>query len=254
MIKRLLVIALLYAIGSAQSFSQCIPDTTIQTVGVFPDSATGLAIGTQFVAYNQVLQIKAPLDTQVTIVIFGIPTNINVTIDSMHLNAINGLPNGLSLTCSTPTCTFAGGANGCADISGIPTDTGTFPLTAIVTSYAHPAGLPYSQTDSIQYYTIRINGTTGLNDIQSNTFTVQQNNPNPFNGKSIISYHLPYKGAVTFKLFNLLGKQVYNSTQIADGGKNIITINASDFDAGIYVYSIQFDTKTITKRLVIANR
>src|SRR5205823_5429951 len=98
---------------------------------IYPDSLTGLSPAVQGVPYNQVLQIRVPPDT----VFLG----STVPIDSVRLLSFTGLPPGLTLVCNPPSCVFNGGTNGCALISGTPTDTGFFPLTAIVDGYA--AGL-----------------------------------------------------------------------------------------------------------------
>lgn len=245
MIKRLLVIALLSLVFNIQSFSQCVPDTSIHNVGVYPDSATGLVSGTVGVPYNQVIQLKVPVDTTVVIII-----PITIIIDSVHLANFSGLPPGLSYNCSSPNCTFLGGSNGCADIIGTPTVAGHYPLTAVVITYASG----FTQTDTINYYSIDIASASGVDEFSSNGFAVHQNSPNPFSDFSSISYSIPHKGIVEFKLYNLLGKEVYHDTEAANAGVNSISVDAKNFSPGVYMYSMQFENQTITKRLVISKR
>lgn len=246
MMKRILVVTLLSFIFNIHSYSQCVPDTSIHNVGVYPDSATGLASGTVGVAYDQVIQLKVPVDT--VVFIFGVP--ITITIDSVHLAAFNGLPPGLTYTCSAPNCTFLGGSNGCADILGIPTAAGHYPLTAITNTYASG----FTQTDTINYYSIDIAAASGLATFNSNNFAVNQNTPNPFSDYSIISYNIPHKGMAEFSLFNLIGKEVYHISEMANAGGNSISLDARNFAPGVYMYSLQFENQTITKRMVISKK
>ena len=248
MMKRILVLAILSFVWAIKSFGQCTPDTSLHSPGVYPDSLTGLMPATVNVAYNQVIQLVIPADTTVTIA--GFP--INVPIDSVHLDSFTGFPTGLIFTCGIPSCTYLGGTNGCALINGTPTDTGTFPLTANITYYA--GGGLINQSTSITYYVIHVAGPTGFAEFASNNFEVKQNTPNPFNGLSRIYYNIPHKGKVEFKLFNLIGKEVFNSTELAHAGVNTFSVDSHNFSSGIYMYSVQFERQTITKRLVISGR
>ncbi len=245
--KRILVLIGLSLVFNMNTFSQCVPDTSINQVGVYPDSATGLAAGTVNIPYIQVIQLKVPADTVIEI-LPGFP--ITITIDSVHLAGFSGLPPGLSYSCSAPNCTFLGGANGCADISGTPTVAGVFPLTAVTVTYA--AGL--SQTDTINYYSITIGAASGLNEFSSTNFEVKQNSPNPFNETSLITYNIPQNGEVEFRLFNMLGKQVYHSIENKNAGVNTIQVDANKFPSGIYMYSVKFDKQVVSKRLVISKK
>ncbi len=246
--KRIFVIALLSSILSINSFAQCTPDTSIHQPGVFPDSATGFTPGYLGMPYNQVIQLKVPQDT--VVIIFGQP--ITIPIDSVQLTSFSGLPTGLALYCNPSSCTYPGGSNGCAVISGTPTDTGHFQLTATVTTYAG-GGLP-PQVNTVNYYSITVTDPAGLEEFTSNNFAVTQNTPNPFSGISIITYNIPHNGKVEFKMYNLLGKEVYHYTEQGKGGINNISIEGSKFSPGTYMYSLMFDNKTITKSLMISEQ
>ena len=148
--------------------AQCIPDLTITQAGIFPDSATGLASGVINMPYNQVLQMRIPADTTIIVIIFP----VTIPIDSVRLISLTGLPPGLSHSCNPTNCTYLGGTNGCALIDGTPTDTGLFTVTAVVTTYA--GGGQYTQTDTLNYYTIRINSSVGLSEFSPNNFMVEQ--------------------------------------------------------------------------------
>ena len=248
MMKRLLVLTILSFILSVKSFAQCTPNTSITTPGIFPDSATGLASGVINMPYNQVLQMRIPADTTIIVIIFP----VTIPIDSVRLISLTGLPPGLNYSCNPTNCTYLGGTNGCALIDGTPTDTGLFTVTAIVTTYA--GGGQFTQTDTLNYYTIRINSSVGLSEFSPNNFIVEQNNPNPFSDFSFINYYLANSGVVDFKMVDLAGKVVDQHSSVANAGKNTFTIDARNFDHGTYIYSLTYNNRTITKRLVITGR
>lgn len=248
MMKRILVITMLSFALSIQLFAQCTIDTSLHNPGVYPDSATGFASGVINTPYSQVIQVVVPADTTITTP-FG---PITIPIDSVHLASFTGLPPGLSLSCNPAGCTYTGGSNGCAVISGTPTDTGHFQLSATVTTYA--GGGLITQNNTVDYYSIYIATTIGLAEFSSNQFAVKQNTPNPFSQLSVITYNIPNSGKVEFKMYNLLGKQIYHSTDEMNAGVNAITVDGSKYAPGAYMYSLIFDNQTITKSLVISER
>lgn len=252
MLRRLLYLVIGTLIGVGTAHSQCTPNTSITTSGITPDSATGLAVGMVGQLYNQVLQIRVPVDT--TTSLGGIPVTVPIT--SIQLSSFTGLPPGLSFFCNPTNCTFPGGSNGCVLITGIPTSAGVFaPLAVTTTSYT-VFGVPKSRTDSISYYRITINqSNVGLNQhTASNKFLLEQNTPNPFSDITTINYTIPVKANVEFKMFNIIGKEVLHDVKLADAGQNNFTFDGRDFAPGIYMYSMTYNNETFTKRLVISRK
>jgi hypothetical protein len=87
--------------------------------------------------------------------------------------------------------------------------------------------------------------------LSNNSFDVAQNFPNPFNGESQIAFNLPQAGKVTFRVTNLVGKVVKETNISGNFGMNYINMNSSDYAAGVYMYSLTFNGKTITKRMIV---
>lgn len=79
---------------SSQLFAQCTPDQGINTIGVHPFQLQNASVG---MPYEQTATLVFPTDT----VIFG-STN---SIDSVQIDSIGGLPQGLVYTCETSLCT-----------------------------------------------------------------------------------------------------------------------------------------------------
>lgn len=92
----------------------------------------------------------------------------------------------------------------------------------------------------------------GINKNPSANFKVTQNVPNPFNAESLISYTLNTQASVEFTVTDISGKVVMNvPAQRMAAGKHSITLNASDFNAGVYFYTVAVDGEKITKKLII---
>ena len=97
--------------------------------------------------------------------------------------------------------------------------------------------------------------TTGVKGEKNSIPTVyklNQNYPNPFNPSTIISYDLPKSGAVTIKIYNILGQQVrtlVNETQNA--GTHQVAFNASSLSSGVYFYSLSVQNFTSVKKMML---
>lgn len=250
---RKLVLLLLFVVtGLTETSAQCVPNTAITQAGVYPDSATGLSSGTAGQAYNQVMQIKVPVDTVVEI-IPGIP--ISVPITSITLTSFSGLPAGLTYACTPSTCVFPGGSNGCVLISGTPMTAGTYILTAVTSTVANVFGSPVTQVDTLSYYSIVIDpATTGIYESTGTGFAMDQNSPNPAGDITNIRFMVPLHGDVDFRIFNLIGKEVYKSIINAEQGENELHFDSRDFAPGVYMYSMTYNGESLTKRMVISRK
>ena len=83
-------------------------------------------------------------------------------------------------------------------------------------------------------------------------FILSQNYPNPFNPVTTIKYSIPKSSFVTIKIFNLLGQEVrtlVNEKQKT--GEYSIEFNASNLASGVYFYSIQAGTYSLTKKMIL---
>lgn len=83
-------------------------------------------------------------------------------------------------------------------------------------------------------------------------FGLQQNHPNPFNPSTTISFSLPTKLFVSLKIFDALGKEVYDfiSEELPTGNYSR-QWNASNMPSGIYFYRLQAGTYSETKKLLL---
>lgn len=97
---------------------------------------------------------------------------------------------------------------------------------------------------------------TGINEAGgANSFEMNQNEPNPFNGETTIKYSLPQSvSTANLLIYDLSGKQV-NSFPIEQKGSASIKVTSEKLAAGIYIYSIVADGKVVdTKRMVVTEK
>ncbi len=82
---------------------------------------------------------------------------------------------------------------------------------------------------------------------------VDQNKPNPFNPKTTINFRLVRAGAVSVKIYDIMGREV---STIVDSklsqGKHSIEVDATTWPAGIYFYKVKTLHTIVTKRMVLA--
>lgn len=81
-----------------------------------------------------------------------------------------------------------------------------------------------------------------------------QNNPNPFNKETVIDYNIIDTGSAEILIFDMNGK-LLKTIFIKIPGKGSVLINANDFSAGMYYYSLVVNDKEIdTKRMILTDK
>ena len=83
-------------------------------------------------------------------------------------------------------------------------------------------------------------------------YALMQNAPNPFNAGTQIPYALKDGGQVRLEVYNLLGQRV---ATLVDGyqaaGYHVATWDANTVASGVYLYRLQTNTYTATKKMVL---
>ena len=247
-----LTLTLAFAFFGAQA--QCTPDPQFTIAGIYPDSATGLPNAMVGQAYNQVITIISPVDTSTVILGQTIP----VTIQTIELESVTGLPPSFSYDCATTDCIFAGGSTSCAVLSSPSptiTEIGSHQIIMNTTTTVD-AGLfgIQTQNDVVDYYYINVtNATSVINRFNDFTFELKDIFPNPVNNNSKIQFILGNSAAVVFTVFNYLGEKIEEKNIAASRGVNNIEISAKDYANGMYLYSINNGIQLVSKRMIIAN-
>jgi hypothetical protein len=282
MMKKLLSLCFTGMVCIANSFGQasCTPSFSClsgtATEGICPDSATGIPAGTMGIAYTTSLSIKIPASytysgttynlthlgvTEVTIDTSAAGSGTYVPLSSIGLNYVGNGVNTLGSSTNIPSftmtnyCYWTAPGGACVIVSGTPNKSGTFPIK--ITSQVRVNlgfGFAWFPAPDNTDYKMVVANTAGIETLDLNKFEVKQNTPNPFNFKSEIAFSSLNSTDVDFKVYNMLGKVMLSKTFKAEKGSNTISLDASSFSPGIYVYSIKNGDKTITKRMIVSNK
>ncbi len=206
--KRLLLLIPFLA-ASLYSNAQCVPDTMMDSIGIYPRHLPTATAGT---AYSEVVQFKFPTDTS-----FG---GFEATIDSVRIDSVEFMPPGFSYDPNEADSTYDGGQNGCVLVSGNPmlSDTGVHNMVVYATVFGRIFGSP---TSAVYYDTVSIRILAPTSSLakklhQNMPFSVRQNHPNPFSVSTQIMFAVPQASAVSFRVYDLLGKPV-RLTEAANG-------------------------------------
>ena len=251
--KTLLTLSL--AMATIFASAQCTPDSQFSAPGIYPDSAVGLANAYVGQNYSQNITIITPLDTSVASL-----GGITVTIDSISLTSVLGLPPNFAYTCDPPSCGFPGGTIKCAElystINPTTSDIGLYNITFETKTYViAPIVGAITQDDVIDYYYIEIldNTTSVINQFSSLTFELKGVFPNPAVNNAKIQFISGTSEAVIFKVYNLLGEEVDLQIIHSQRGVNTINLNTTSYSEGMYLYSINNGKEVLTKRMIIKN-
>jgi flagellar hook assembly protein FlgD len=79
-----------------------------------------------------------------------------------------------------------------------------------------------------------------------------QNQPNPFNSQTTIQYTLTEASNVNFTVTDITGRvvRVIENQNLSAGNHNIV-LNAADFAAGAYNYTLTSNGKSVTKKMFV---
>lgn len=249
---RTLLVAALAALTIGAS-AQCVPNQLYgdSVYGVWPDTTENFAGGMVGVFYSDTLQILVP--TSASAINPSYPAF--VTIDSVRMDQVSGLPPGISVNCNSQTtapCTYLASQVGCGLLEGTPTAQGVFSLTIEVTVYLNVFGSTQQVGQSFGGYSITIlPNTVGIGDVQPVSGGKAHNVPNPFTGRTSIEFNLEHNAPVTITVFNLVGKKMWQETVPGKAGSNRVPFVAGDLENGIYLFQVEGAGTTSTGRMVV---
>lgn len=155
-----------------------------------------------------------------------------------YLNPINGSSIVLKYANNLNAATAFGGS---VVVLGIPVET--------IHSKTHRDAL---MNAVLKYFDITTSIVERDDDHIPAHFSLEQNFPNPFNPSTVITYQLPIKSSVTLKIYDVIGRElatIVNETQSA--GKYSVQWNAAGLSSGVYLYRLQTNEFSSTKKLVL---
>ncbi|MDB5284975.1 MAG: hypothetical protein JWO06_4050 [Bacteroidota bacterium] len=231
--------------------------------GVYP-VPSDLPCIIQTVPYDETVQGKIQKDSSTLIA--GI--TVHVTVDSVEIDSIKGLPNGITFGRSPRV--LLGGGYGCVNFAGTTTDSvGTYQLTAYGTAWltANAQGQnfpvarrgPLNQYSSFGGYYLRVVGISdscsltipsGINDHFNNLNADVSVYPNPNNG--VFALKISTASAVAGQLFvyDAVGRKLYEQA-LNISGVYTTTLDLGKFGSGLYTLQVHTAQGTASKKISV---
>ncbi|NPD47377.1 MULTISPECIES: T9SS type A sorting domain-containing protein [unclassified Lentimicrobium] len=94
----------------------------------------------------------------------------------------------------------------------------------------------------------------GLEDglvVSDNSFTVTQNQPNPFSSYTTIELSSNIIKSVMIEVSNLMGQSIYTIDAGVINGTMKVELPANDLEAGIYFYTVTIGNESVTKKMIV---
>ena len=111
-----------------------------------------------------------------------------------------------------------------------------------------PAELQNTQIEAVYID----NATSIHTPVQPSNLSLQQNYPNPFNPTTTIDFSLLTASQVSLKVYDLMGALV---ATLADSpmsaGQHSINFDASDMASSVYIYKLEANGQTKTKKMIL---
>jgi len=95
---------------------------------------------------------------------------------------------------------------------------------------------------------------TGVSDdnLESFSFELEQNFPNPFNPVTTISYKLPTSGFVSMKVYDELGVEINTLVcEFKTAGTYKINFDGNELSSGVYFYVMVFNDKSFVRKMLL---
>jgi hypothetical protein len=253
-----IVFSLLALMSGLWASAQCNPtDYNFGAVayGVYPDTATGLTPAYLNVPYTQVIYMLVPTDAGLIDPAYtGVPIT-TIQLDNIQydnggtLQDVSNL--GLTLNCNPANCTFNAGGQYCGSVSGVPNTAGSFPVTINVTAHITFFGVDVPIPYAYSGYTFVVNADQNVSSLEFNDFSVGMAKPNPSNHWVNIPFESPSSESVNLVVTGLLGNKVFEKSMTSKRGENNFAIETSNWEEGVYLYTVQSEGVKVTRRLLV---
>ncbi|OFX57757.1 MAG: hypothetical protein A2066_14340 [Bacteroidetes bacterium GWB2_41_8] len=96
-------------------------------------------------------------------------------------------------------------------------------------------------------------GVNSLNEMDG--YALGQNYPNPFIGKTNISFEIPQNTFVSLKVYNLLGTEIQElAGKEYSSGKHTVEFDTKNLTKGIYIYTIKAGKYSASQKMIIQEK
>lgn len=237
----------------------CVPDTTQNQVGLYPDSLEVAYVG---VAYADTLQAVLPTDTTISGLTFAF-CRYKIVGTTPEVDSL-----GLAYECDVPDCDYivdhssSNNLNyGCVVISGTPTkendslfvlvqaDLGTYNAQQDTCFTSSSLTLPFS----FEFQILDTTSTSIFRDLDHRALKMGLF-PNPTTQNSTLEFEMPLNGEVEIDLMTSLGQPINTVfSGLAHRGKHVFDIPTEGLAKGLYFVRINLNNgeNILARRLVV---
>ena len=93
---------------------------------------------------------------------------------------------------------------------------------------------------------------TNEGDVAANAFSLFQNEPNPFNGATVIGFELPATAEATLSVYDVTGKVLYTRVNTFSKGYNTVTLTRDELaSTGVLYYKLESGNNVATMKMII---
>ncbi len=268
--KIFLLLLVLFAFLGVQA--QCVIDNNnTNFVSPRPDS---LPCVERTVFYDQTIQYAFPSSINLGDFIPNLPFPYVLTIDSVVIDTVYGLPNGINYVSNPAGGKFKGGQKACALMSGTTTDpAGSYPLE--FSGYMRLKGFPIpgifggdtiidfsvlqsmggGQAPQLDLEVIE-QGAECSNQIsssvkESDLFSSVKVYPNPNKGVFHLELNAERNAEASIAILDITGRNVFSETVTMTSGFLKKEIRLTGMPSGIYLLKIHDKTGTITRKISV---
>jgi len=243
--------------------AQCNADFDFGTVeyGASPDASLGeqFAQGTAGVPYSDVFHVLVPVDASAIDPAFALPLDSVQLISATLLDPITGAPLdfaalGLTITSNNggtaaDPCTFLAGGQYCAEIAGVPTQSGAFQMSLDVLAWVTVFGIPIGQPYPFTGYTLDLLPAGGNAVAEAQNALGLRVWPNPSAGAATVSWDA--QGPAAVEVRDGIGRLIYSEALVATPGT--WDLAAAGVDAGTYLVTVAEGGRRSTVRVAVAS-
>ncbi len=259
-----LVFATVFAIGFTSA--QCTIDSA-NTVFFVPN-VNNVPCAEQGVAYDEVLQFHIPVSIDAQN--YGSPISYVITVDSLVLDSISGLPAGLSWSSNGPGPVFHGGENGCGRTFGTTNaPAGNYVIHFNGRFRAHGNAIPgvfNGKIDTTIDGLIKIEegklfsvdviapgsvcGGTGINSFNGELNAAMFVFPNPSNGLFELRLNAGQRVNGDINVIDVIGRLVYTE-KLDVIGQYTTSIDLTRFSKGLYTVQLKTTEGIATRNISV---
>jgi len=134
--------------------------------------------------------------------------------------------------------------------------TGEFGARADYSSQTSGGWIAYREYGSANIWCDAYDFTTGVEKgepvTRSYDLALASARPNPLTRSTAIAFSLPKSGSVDLAVYDIAGRKVATLAQgTMSAGSHEVSWNGADAPAGVYLYRLSFEGKTLTNRMVV---